>query len=491
MLKTLIEKELKAIILSPKFAATFAVCALLIVLSVFVGIKEYNNAVAQYETVTSLAEQELREQNSWSSLGTRISREPEPMQIFSSGVHNDVGRLTAISSWQEIKLRNSNYSDDPIFAVFRFVDVAFIVQIVLSLFAILFTYDAINGEREGGTLQLTFSNAVPRVQYIVSKFIGSWLGLVLPLLVPILLGLLLLLLFNVPLTGDDWGKMTAMMGASLLYFTFFIALGILVSALTKQSATSFLFLLVTWVTLVLIIPRVGVMAAGHLYEVPTVAEVEAKRDGFAKDKWEEHFQGMEDRWSARNVEMQGMDESEREEDRDDNEWGWMQEDAEERKKVTAEISDYGRKLTEDLRNRKAEQEKFGFTISRFSPASAFQLAVMNLAGTNIDLKTRNEDAMDDYRTAFKDYRDKKQKENGGGGGIRISMSSGESGGAFKISGDRDQGTLDLTDMPKFVAPQHTFSAGFSPAMTDIGLLSLFTIIAFAAAFVAFLKYDVR
>ena len=43
---------------------------------------------------------------------------------------------------------------------------------------------------------------------------------------------------------------------------------------------------------------------------------------------------------------------------------------------------------EDFRNRKAEQEGLAFAISRFSPASAYQLTVMNLAGTNIDLKTR-------------------------------------------------------------------------------------------------------
>ena len=71
------------------------------------------------------------------------------MQVFSSGIHNDVGRVSDISSWREIKLQQSNYSDNSLFALFRFIDFTFIVQVVLSLFAILFTYDAINGGPEG------------------------------------------------------------------------------------------------------------------------------------------------------------------------------------------------------------------------------------------------------------------------------------------------------------------------------------------------------
>ena len=69
MLKTLIEKELKSIIASPKFVATFSVCSVLILLSVFVGIKEYKAAVRQYEAATQLADQELRESSSFMKTG--------------------------------------------------------------------------------------------------------------------------------------------------------------------------------------------------------------------------------------------------------------------------------------------------------------------------------------------------------------------------------------------------------------------------------------
>ncbi|MFQ5603709.1 MAG: ABC transporter permease subunit [bacterium] len=488
MLKILIEKELKAIFLSPKFIATFGVSSILILLSIVVGIREYKAAVKQYESATQLAAQELREQSSYQGLRTRVYRKPHPMQIFVSGVQHDVGRLSAISSFSAIKLTNSVYSDDPIFAVFRFIDFTFIVKIVLSLIAVLFTYDAVNGEREKGTLKLIFSNAVPRAQYILAKLIGSWIGMVIPLLIPILLGLLLVSLFGIPLTGEHWIKITLLIGSAILFFTYFIASGLLISSFTRHSAIAFLILLVSWVFFVLIFPRAGVMAAGKLVPLPSAAEIDGQQDGFAKSRWTHFTEEMQTRWQKRSAAMAGLSKEERANYRDEHLWEWMEEEDAARKQVEAAINDFNLKLQEDLRNRKAQQERLAFTISRFSPASAFQLTAMNLADTNIRLKTRYEDAMQNYRTQFIEYKEKKQKETGSRGGIRITLDS-ESG--MKIDTGRDKGHLNLSDMPKFTPPQTALNDAVAPTIIDFGLLALFTLTAFAGAFVAFLKYDVR
>jgi len=324
--RILVEKELKAIILSPKFVATFAVCSILVLLSIYVGILDYKASVKQYEAATQLTEQEQRGQSSWMGLGTRVFRKPDPLQIFVSGVNNDIGRLTSVNAFRPIKLRNSVYSDDPIYAVFRYLDFTFIVQVVLSLFAILFTYDAINGERESGTLKLTFANAVPRVQYVLSKFIGSWLALVIPLLIPILIGLLLLLLYNIPLTSEHWTKLFFLFAISLLFFTFFIAFGLLISSLTQSTSVSFLTLLVIWVTFVLILPRAGIMAAGQIRPVPSVAEIEGQQASFSQARWTKYGDELGAIWEKRNTATEGLSKEAREAYRDDNLWDWMEED---------------------------------------------------------------------------------------------------------------------------------------------------------------------
>ena len=216
MLRILIRKELRAIILSPKFVGSFIVCSILIILSVYTGIREYKAMLDRHNAALRLVDQEMHQQTSWGRMSTRVYREPVPMQIFSAGLDYDVGRWSPVSERSSVKLKNSAYSDDPIFAVFRFIDFSFIVSFILTLFAILFTYNAVNGEREKGTLRLIFSNSVPRVKYLLGKCVGAWLGMVVPLSIPILLSLLLILAFNVQMSTIDWLKISLLMLFSLL-----------------------------------------------------------------------------------------------------------------------------------------------------------------------------------------------------------------------------------------------------------------------------------
>ena len=93
MLKILIEKEIKHIIQSPKFVATFLVCTLLIILSVFVGIMDYKAAVKQYSAANQLNQQKIEDASSYNSMSSMALRQPDPMQIFITGVQNDIGRF--------------------------------------------------------------------------------------------------------------------------------------------------------------------------------------------------------------------------------------------------------------------------------------------------------------------------------------------------------------------------------------------------------------
>jgi hypothetical protein len=162
----------------------------------------------------------------------------------------------------------------------------------------------------------------------------------------------------------------------------------------------------------------------------------------------------------------------------------MEQDDAARKRVEKEIDEQGVRLQEDLRNRKTRQENLAFTLARISPASAYQLASMAIAGTDIALKSRYEDALRAYRTVFNAFTEKKQKESGDVGGIRITMDS-EKG--ISISSPRDQGTLRLDDMPAFSAPAQASAV----PLADLGLLVAAVLAAVIGAFAGFMRYDMR
>jgi ABC-type transport system involved in multi-copper enzyme maturation permease subunit len=488
MKKTIIFHELKNIILTPKFYSSFLVITILILLSVFLGIRNYQDSVKQYETVTKLSNQEMRERSDWMGLSAKMHRKPDPMQIFASGVNDDIGRYSNVNSFNPVKLIHSNYSDNPVYAIFRFIDFAFIVTIILSLFVIIFTYDAINGEKERGTLQLVLSNAVPRKDYIIGKITGIWLGLIVPLFIPVLLGILLVLLYRIPFTADTWLRLVLLLSASFLLYTFFIVLGILSSTLTLRSSTSFLISLSAWIIFVFIIPRAGIMTAAQIIRVPGFAEIQGRESSFEKQRWEKNMNDAQERWKLRNADIEKQPEEVRSSMRDQKMWEWMEEEDKERKQVQIDVDNYNVKLTEDFRNSKLQQEKLGFTLSSFSPVSAFQLCAMNIAGTDINLKNRYEDLLTKYRTVFNDYKEQKQKESKSPGGIRITMDS-EKG--LKIETSREKGTLDLSGLPIFHDYSYSFRQAFSSSVISGGILIFFILICTGASVWRFMRFDVR
>jgi hypothetical protein len=489
VLQTLIEKETKAILLSPRFAGTFAVAAMLILLSIGVGIQEYRAFERAQAAGAQLLAEEQAQATSWMAFPNRVFRSPDPLQIFAGGVHNDVGRLSMVSTMGEAKLRQSIYSDDPILAVFRFLDLTFIIQVVLSLFAILLTYDSISGEREQGTLQLTFANAVPRARYLIAKLIGTSIGLTVPLLVPLLLGLLLLILAGIPFDGGHWVRFGTLLGAGWLYFMFFIVFGLAVSALTRRSPTSFLVLLVAWIVLVLVVPRAGVLAATEMVRVPSVAEVESRKEGFESREWEAYRRELSRKWSERQARIEAVDEDEREAFEDEKTWDWMEQDEKDRQALQARIAENSRRINEELRALKGRQRRLGLWFSRISPASAFQLVALEVAGTGLQLGDRYTESIEEYRKRFSTFVEER-------GGNRMVLRAGHGddddgddaeGGLFGGQGE----PLDLREMPRHEPPAIHAREAVAPVIADLGLLALLIVAAFAVAFGSFLRYDVR
>ena len=134
----------------------------------------------------------------------------------------------------------------------------------MSFIAILFTYDAISGERETGTLSLLMSNSVSRATVLLGKFIGAFLTILLPLLIGILLNLMIVNASRlVSLSGDEWARVGIIFVISALYISIFLWLGLFISSQFSNSSSSLLVLLLIWIVFVVLIPNtMGVLASG-------------------------------------------------------------------------------------------------------------------------------------------------------------------------------------------------------------------------------------
>ena len=152
------------------------------------------------------------------------------------------------------------------------------IGMLMSFFAILFTFDAIAGERSRGTLSLIMSNTVSRGQVLLGKYLGAFLTLMVPLAIGILMNLLVIQLSG-SLSFDSGTslRILGMVGLFGLLISAFIFVGLFFSSCVSNAITSLVWLLLTWVFLAFVFPNLLGIFVGNLNPIPSVDEVSLQR----------------------------------------------------------------------------------------------------------------------------------------------------------------------------------------------------------------------
>jgi ABC-type transport system involved in multi-copper enzyme maturation permease subunit len=267
MLLTLIKKEIAQQVLNYRFIIAVLLCFILIPISGTVMLKDYNQRLANYSINLPNAGE------------YRAIKPPETLSIFVKGLDEGMCRSFDIWwGWGAIQPTSKSQQANVLFSLFATPDFAYVVKAVMSLLALLFAFDAISGERERGTLRLTLSNPVSRGKLLFSKLAGGYFSLILPFAFASLFGVLFVSLSpNVSLRSDEWARLALVFFASLGYIAMFFTLGILISSMTKEAASSAVILLFLWTILVFAIPNVGTLVARQITPIPSVQKLEEEK----------------------------------------------------------------------------------------------------------------------------------------------------------------------------------------------------------------------
>ena len=258
MLITLIRRELLDNLMTFRFAAAMFITLLLVVANTAVLIKDYEQRLASYNTAAKTHRQQLRETKTYSAGGIVVDRPPNPLSIFNVGLDKRLGNQIWIyhafvpTLW-DAKMSGS---DNPFLNIFNTIDIVFIFEVVLSLMALIFAYDALAGERERGTLRLVLTHPVSRGNILIAKYIGAMLCLLMPLILSLLLSLILLTTTaSFSLGTPDFLRIGGIVLASLAYLSVFYLIGLLISAAVHRTSTALMISLFVWVFLVLVCPN--------------------------------------------------------------------------------------------------------------------------------------------------------------------------------------------------------------------------------------------
>ena len=474
MIWTIVKKELAANLVSFRFVLVFLLCCTLILVSAYTMRDKYQERVKEYSAAIAMHRAELEEAEGGAGLqqaaisGYKLDKPPTSLSVIVEGMEGAAGNYSTINILSSPMLEGGS-GGDPMFAYFGTLDIMYIVRVVLSLVAILLTYDAVSGEREQGTLKLALSNSVPRASVLIAKCIGGYITLLLPFLVPLLIALLILTTSgSINFTGEDWGRLGLIFVVSLLYIGIFLMLGLMVSSRTSKSTTALMLLLFVWVEIVLATPKVSMIVAGKLHDVPSAQEIQSQKDTImsqlmadGQKKMREYFQ---------NNPGGNNDSAEAQAER-------MEKYAEMQEEMLTEISKQKKKIDVEYEAKRAAQFQLATRISRISPASVYTYASTTLARTGFDRQQNFVIAARVYQVGFVQYFSELM-----GKMMRRAATDPEAINEMKF---------ELDKLPALDFQEATLSDSWNSAMVDFLILFLLFACFFMIAYVGFVRSDIR
>ena len=285
MFWTLIKKEIHDHILSARFAVSMILALIFLIGSTTMLARDKTWAGRQLYTGYKLKDHLYTNKYSW----YWMNRDLPTLRVLATGLDEEL----SLNANSEAKMgpqfeNNRQFVNNPNRYLFSQLDFVFFFNIVGSLLAFVFTYDAISGEYRRGTLRLLLINSIPRPLLLTAKFLGSYLSLITSLLPALISTILILYLMpNVHLRLSDWIATLFLFLVALLYLSVFCALGLFGSCLTKHPKTTLTTLMTLWVVMVLVIPNFSPFLASYLRPIPTVYEVHENMRRLSGDIWQQ------------------------------------------------------------------------------------------------------------------------------------------------------------------------------------------------------------
>ncbi len=265
MLSTLIRRELLDNLMTFRFIATVVIMLLLVVANTFVLINDYDRRLEAYNAAVNSNHERLQERTTYSSVSISwdVVRPPNLLSIFNVGLDKRLSNEIFVFYGFVPTLWDGQVhgSTNPLLNLFSSIDIVFIFEVVLSLMALIFAYDALAGERERGTLRLVLTHPVSRAKILLAKYISAMMCLLVPLLMSFLLVVILLTTSPiVSLKVDDFLRIGGIVLSSIAYLSIFYLIGLLISVITRRTSTALMLAMFVWGFLVLVYPNVILVA---------------------------------------------------------------------------------------------------------------------------------------------------------------------------------------------------------------------------------------
>ncbi len=480
MLMTLIQKEIMHHILSVRFVSLLLMCLLLVPLTLSINYRRYSQNLVDYQESVKREQTEAKANPpNASDPNTEVSKlflKPTPLSVFANGLEDALPTYLGMTR-NGVRQGSAGVSQASVAYVLGNLDFLFIVGTVFSLLALLFTFDAVAGEREAGTLRINLSNALPRDVFLWSKLIGGYIVFVVPFLVSFLLGLLLITWQGFPLGEFKIaGPVLGLTLISLLYIAVFFAIGVVISTYLDNAKTALIVAFTFWVFAVLIVPRgafvVAKLVAPTRTQQAVYMEKTALRNNLSKDKDEKIGEKMAEAFAGGEGIVIRSDDTASEKRMAD-----LRKPIEEEFRLA--FQDQTDKIDRAYQREKEWQEQVGETLSRIAPTASLSYIAINLTQTG---KLKRDGY---FQTGERYY---SQLDDSYFSGISDDALAQIVQIAARLNDSSESETDKIPPPPTLTEP--TLSDTLRRSAVDVFLLGFFAIAFTAIAFLKFFRSDI-
>ena len=482
MLMTLIQKEIMHHILSVRFVALLLMCLLLVPLTLSINYRRYSQNLVDYQESVKREQTEAKENPpNASDPNTEVSKfflKPTPLSVFANGLEDALPTYLGMTR-NGVRQGSAGVSQASIAYVLGNLDFLFIVGTVFSLLALLFTFDAVAGEREAGTLRINLSNSLPRDVFLWSKLIGGYIVFVVPFLVSFLLGLLLITWQGFPL--GEFKIALPVLGLtliSLLYIAVFFAIGVFISTYLDNAKTALIVAFTFWVFAVLIAPRgafvVAKLVAPTRTQQAVYMEKTALRNNLSKDRDEKINEKMTETFAGNEGIVFRSDDTAFQERMDK-----LKKPIEEEFRLA--FQNQTDKIDRGYQREKGRQEQVGETLSRIAPTSSLIYIAINLTQTGKLKRDSYFQTGEQYHSQLDDSYFSEVSDSGDALVQIMQLAS-------QINDSSESETDKILPPPTLTEP--SLSDTLRRSAVDVFLLGFFAVAFTAIAFLKFFRSDI-
>ena len=476
MLKAIIVREFLINLLNLRFMIGLVLCVIITVACIVILSNDYKHELADYNLRVNRQDNILSNYATRSRLWGMIApfKSPARFRPLIIGVTGE---------------NYESFDDNSLSILFPTLDFLFIVTIVLSLLALLFSYDAVTGERQIGTLRLVVANSVCRVIILLGKLIGGTASLLIPFVLSLLVGAFYISInAHIQWDGSAWLEFLLLTAASVTFIVLFYLLGLMVSTLSRNSSTSILTCLFIWIMFILVIPNVCPYISAQICRIPSIRETTRNTKELERHSYQLYMQRKKEitktyrnRYGKLFSDFESMKEGDQEQMSTDSAFKNMVNAYREEVDQIAggpsfkDIRSKIRKLEKDIGIKAAEQTKLARNLTCISPYANYLYLAMDLTGTGL--------------RSLGHFNFIKGKYMGDQVGPYMAQK-------FEDAQKRDptftmNSFLDVDDRPRFVFQEESLKGKLNAALPYWGVLVLFNVVFFVAAFTGFMRYDVR